>query len=532
MRRLRSVLVVVAVAAVAAVVGVPSGTPVAAAPGAALAAADELARADFDDDGFVDLAVGVPDEDVEARGAAGAVVVLYGSEAGLTGARSQLFHQDLPQMVGRAEVGDAFGAALATGDLNDDGFVDLAVGVPGEDPGDAISTRDSGEVVVLFGAAGGLTTAGEWTLSTGNLRGDRLGSAVAIGDFDGTPGADLAVGAPGRDVGPAADAGAVFLFGGATPGGELGPILVQGAGGVGGAAESGDGLGAALAAADLDGDGRTDLAAGAPGEDVGAAAGAGAVVYLPNPAGGVTGAGGRVLAQGAGGAGGRAERGDRFGAVLEAGQANTGGPADLVVGAPGETVGTAAGAGAVSVLYGAVSGPSGTGDQLFFQGGGGLPDEPEAGDGFGSALAVGRLDGDGFPDLMVGVPGEEYFANADVGDGILLHGTAGGLSGGGSQQLILELNNVGSNESGDRIGSALAARDFDADGAGDLVVGIPGEDIDKLRDAGAIAYHQGPLDGSDHSESRPLHGDSAGVPGASEPGDRFGSVLGPGPPGS
>jgi hypothetical protein len=35
---------------------------------------------------------------------------------------------------------------------------------------------------------------------------------------------------------------------------------------------------------------------------------------------------------------------------------------------------------------------------------------------------------------MVGVPGEEYFANADVGDGILLHGTAGGLSGAGSHR--------------------------------------------------------------------------------------------------
>jgi hypothetical protein len=186
----------------------------------------------------------------------------------------------------------------------------------------------------------------------------------------------------------------------------------------------------------------------------------------------------------------------------------------------------------VSVLYGVSGGPSGAGDQLFFQGGGGLPDEPEAGDGFGSALAVGPLDSDAFPDLIVGVPGEEYFANSDVGDAVLLHGTAGGLSGAGSQSLILSLNNVGSNESGDRIGGALAARDFDADGAGDLVVGMPGEDIDKLRDAGAIGYHQGPLGAPNPTESRPLHADSAGVPGAAEPGDRFGSVLGPGPLGS
>jgi hypothetical protein len=525
MRRVVLVLVLLGAAA-----GAGGGAAAWAPSAAAAAPGAEQARADFDDDGFVDLAVGIPDEDVEARNAAGAVVVLYGSEAGLTGARAQLFHQDLPQMVDRAEIGDAFGAALATGDLNGDGFVDLAVGVPGEDPGDAGSTRDAGAVVVLFGQAGGLTTVGDWIVSTGAERGDRYGSAVAIGSFDGVAGADLAVGVPGADVGAAADAGAVAVVPGASPG-ELGPRFVQGAGGVGGAAERGDGLGAALATADLDGDGRADLVAGAPGEDVGAAADAGGVVYLPNSAGGLTGAGSRVLAQGLGGLGGRAERGDRFGAVLEAGPANGDGPADLAVGAPGEAIGQAAASGAVSVLYGAAGGPSGAGDQLFFQGGGGLPDEPETGDGFGSALAVGQLDGDAFPDLAVGVPGEEYFANLDTGDVILLHGTAGGLSGAGSQSL-LTLSNVGSTEADDHMGAALAARDFDDDGAGDLAVGIPGEDIDKLRDAGAIAYHQGPVGGPSSTESRPLHADSAGVPGASEPGDRFGSVLGPGPVGS
>ena len=75
----------------------------------------------------------------------------------------------------------------------------------------------------------------------------------------------------------------------------------------------------------------------------------------------------------------------------------------------------------------------------------------------------------------------------------------------------------------------VARADFDADGAGDLVVGMPGENVDKLRDAGAVGYHHGPLGGPDDEESRPLHADSLGVPGAAEPGDRFGSVLGPGP---
>jgi len=70
-------------------------------------------RADFDNDGFADLAVGVSSEDVGAIVDAGAVNVLYGSAGGLTGAGSQLFTQASPEPPGTAEAGDLFGAALA-----------------------------------------------------------------------------------------------------------------------------------------------------------------------------------------------------------------------------------------------------------------------------------------------------------------------------------------------------------------------------------------------------------------------------------
>jgi hypothetical protein len=70
-------------------------------------------RADFDDDGIDDLTVGVPAEDVGAIVDAGAVNLLKGAAGGLSGAGSQLFTQDSPELVDTAEAGDQFGAALA-----------------------------------------------------------------------------------------------------------------------------------------------------------------------------------------------------------------------------------------------------------------------------------------------------------------------------------------------------------------------------------------------------------------------------------
>ena len=108
MRRVVLVLVVVVAACVAAV-------PVPAAWAASTAAsAAELARADFDDDGFADLAVGIPGEDQGLSVDLGAVYLLFGTAGGLAAAGSHgLFTE--------AEPGDRFGAALAAGLFDGDG---------------------------------------------------------------------------------------------------------------------------------------------------------------------------------------------------------------------------------------------------------------------------------------------------------------------------------------------------------------------------------------------------------------------------
>ena len=145
-------------------------------------------RADFNHDGFADLAVGVPHDRIGGVFFAGAVNVFYGSADGLSSTGSRYFSQNTPGVGSTAEVPDSFGSALAAGDFDHDGYADLAVGVPNEGVGDI---PIAGAVNVLYGSAGGLTAVGSqyFTQSSPGVGSsaedhDFFGSALAAGDFD------------------------------------------------------------------------------------------------------------------------------------------------------------------------------------------------------------------------------------------------------------------------------------------------------------------------------------------------------------
>lgn len=123
---------------------------------------------DFDDDGYPDLAIGAPFEDVGAVNSAGALQILRGGSSGIGSTANVLLHQDSAGIADAAEAGDTFAYRLRSGDFNGDNIADLAVGVPAESVG---ATAAAGALHVLLGAVAGLSSAGSqlWTQDSTNI---------------------------------------------------------------------------------------------------------------------------------------------------------------------------------------------------------------------------------------------------------------------------------------------------------------------------------------------------------------------------
>ena len=236
---------------------------------------------DFDADGYADLAISIFGEDLGGVNNAGRVVILYGSSSGLTAVDSQAWVQGLNGIKNGYEKDDYFGWSLATGDFNGDHFADLAIGVPDEK---WAADDNAGMVHVLFGSSQGLTSTGNeaWT-DSGLEMGDRYGSALAAGDFNGDGFDELAVGIPYEDLVDIVDSGAVEILYGASGGLHrrvAHDFWHQDRSGILDRSEAEDRFGFALAAGNFDDDEYMDLAIGIPYEDIGSKADAGAVQIL------------------------------------------------------------------------------------------------------------------------------------------------------------------------------------------------------------------------------------------------------------
>ncbi len=116
----------------------------------------EVSMGDVDGDGYDDLAIGSPGEDLNGVVDAGMVTVLHGSSTGFQEPRAQALAQDTPGVPGDNEKGDGFGGEVFLSDTTGDGKADLTVGVPWENGGNGYVVAFTSDGTQLDTAAHGI----------------------------------------------------------------------------------------------------------------------------------------------------------------------------------------------------------------------------------------------------------------------------------------------------------------------------------------------------------------------------------------
>ena len=390
-----------------------------------------LAAGDFNGDGFADLAIGIPREDIGFVVDAGTVLIIYGSIEGLTTGNApapQKWRIGAGGIFSTPKAGDLFGLALAAGDFNFDGRDDLAIGCPACDAFTFQLPADSGSVWILYGSASGLTATGLRYLDQDSSDGggadmlnsceeaDFFGQSLAAGDFNGDLAADLAIGVASETLGTADNAGAVqVVYGSAGAGLRItgNQFWRESNVATGGVEEAGDHFGLALAAGDVTGEGIDDLVIGAAFEDVAGFTDAGAITLLwGQPGTGLDTPGSELYDQTSLGDGETPGQFENFGFALAIGDfidQNAPGAADLAIGIPQEAVPDPETgenllfAGGVTIVPGGF-GLDAASAEFWAQGvrGSAGAADLEANQAYGCSLSAGDFDGNGHADLAIG----------------------------------------------------------------------------------------------------------------------------------
>ena len=400
-----------------------------------------VATGDINGDGAADIIVGTPKEDVGSFADQGRVYVFSGASGSLI--------RTLNRPISLA--GAHFGWSVASADVNGDGRADVVVGAPVFNS----PTSNQGRAYAFSGTNGALIHT---LLPASPQTGAEFGYSVAAADVGGGAGgaadakADIIVGARLEDVSAIVDVGRVYVFSGA----DGSSLYSKNKPGTGIANAQ---FGSTVAAGDVNNDGKADVVAGAPQEDVGANLRQGKIYIFNGPDGALI----RTLEHV------EPQSDTYYGGGLAVGKVDADANADIISGAFGHDVAANSDQGRVYILSGSNGSLIRTLDSP----------NPQAFARFGRALAAADVDGDNKADIIAGAPNENVGSFPDQGRAYVLSGADGSL--------ILTLTTLNLQFFGGfspEFGWSVAAGDLNNNGKADVAAGAPYEDVDGNTDEG------------------------------------------------
>ena len=465
---------------------------------------------DVNGDGFSDVVVGA-DYYVNGQSNEGGVFIFHGSVSGVSTTASTVLESNITD----AQWGVSVSCA---GDVNGDGYSDIIVGAPNYDNGE----DNEGAFHVFHGSVSGLSTTPSTSVESNQNFAEMGLSVSSAGDVNGDGYSDIIVGAPNYNNGQFFE-GVAFVYLGSVAGIYLASSVILEANQVGAV------FGRSVACAgDVNGDGYSDIIVGAYNYDNGQT-NEGAAFVFHGSASGINTMATITLESN--------QNDASFGfSVSCAGDVNGDGYSDIIVGSDNYDNGQT-NEGATFVFHGSVSGINSSiistlesnfasanmGRSVACAGdvnGDGFSDiitgayhytngESNEGAAFifhGSAFSVnnlentalesnqvsanlgwsvsggGDINGDGFSDIVVGVPNYDN-GQSDEGAAFIYYGSLTGLST--TPDEILESNQANAN-----FGYSVAnAGDINGDGYSDVIVGSPKFQNGEFDEGAVLVYH-------------------------------------------